>query len=104
MEVRSRPERQVGRAPLEEFVSGIFEEEIHAKWVASLIDGVDGVLQATTQGLVPKHAIKPVDRLLSNDQLSRQEIFACWVPFVVAGRAEMGYVRDTCKNRSQEYS
>jgi Transposase DDE domain len=102
VEVSSRSERQVGREPLEEFISGIFEEEIHAKRGASLIDGVDGVLHAATlgiraigqglaaaQGLVPKHAITQVDRRLSNDRRSRQEIFACWVPFVVAGRAEI---------------
>ena len=73
----SRSERQVGREQLEDFVEGIFGEEIHAKRVASLTDGVDGVLHAATlgiraigqglaaaQGLVPKHAIKQVDRLL----------------------------------------
>jgi hypothetical protein len=75
VEVRSRPERQVGRVQLEEFVEDIFEdifgEEIHAKCVASLTDGVDGVLHAATsgiraigqglaaaQGLVPKHATR----------------------------------------------
>jgi hypothetical protein len=102
VEVRRRPKRQVGREQLEEFISGMFAEEIHAKRVASLIDGVDGVLHAATlgiraigqglaasQGLLPKHAIKQVDRLLSNEQLSMQESFACWVPFVVAGRAEI---------------
>ncbi len=102
MEGRSRPERQVGRVQLEAFVEGIFGEEIHAKRVASLIDGVDGVLHAATlgiraigqglaaaQGLVPKHAIKQVDRLLSNTELDRESLFRCWVGFVVAERAEI---------------
>lgn len=102
MEVGSRPERQVGRDQLEDFVEGIFGEEIHAKRVASLIDGVDGVLHAATlgiraigqglaaaQGLVPKHAIKQVDRLLSNTDLDRESLFRCWVSFVVAERAEI---------------
>ncbi len=102
MEGRSRPERQVGRMQLEEFVEGIFGEEIHAKRVASLTDGVDGVLHAATlgiraigqglaaaQGLVPKHAIKQVDRLLSNTELDRESLFHCWVRFVLAERAEI---------------
>ena len=101
MEVGSRPERQVGRDQLEEFVEGIFGEAIHAKRVASRSDGVDGVLHAATlgiraigqglaaaQGLVPKHAIKQVDRLLSNTELDRESLFRCWVSFVVAERAE----------------
>jgi DDE family transposase len=102
VEGRSRSERQVGRVQLEEFVEGIFGEEIHAKRVASLINGVDGVLHAATlgiraigqglaaaQGLVPKHAIKQVDRLLSNTELDRQSLFRCWVSFVVAERSEI---------------
>lgn len=100
MEGSSRSERQVGREQLEEFVAGIFGEEIHAKRVGSLIDGVDGVLHAATlgiraigqglavaQGLAPKHAIKQVDRLLSNAKLGMERVFRCWVSFVVAERA-----------------
>lgn len=101
MEGRSRSERQVGRKELEAFARGIFGEERHAKRVESLIDGVDGVLHAATlgvralgqglaaaQGLVPKHAIKQVDRLLSNTALDRESLFRRWGGFVVAERAE----------------
>jgi hypothetical protein len=99
---RSKPERQVGREQLEDFVEGIFGEEIHAKRVASLIDGVDGVLHAATlgvraigqglavaQGVAPKHAIKQVDRMLSNTEIDRESLFRCWVSFVLAERAEI---------------
>jgi hypothetical protein len=102
VEVGSRPERQVGRDQLEECVEGIFGEAIHAKRVASLIDGVDGVLHAATlgirtigqglaaaQGLVPKPAITQVDRLLSHTELDRESLFRCWVSCVVAERAEI---------------
>lgn len=102
MEVPGRSERQIGREQLEEFVEGLFGEEIHAKRVASLIDGVDGVLHAATlgiraigqglaaaQGLVPKHAIKQVDRLLSNSELDWESLFRGWVAFVVAERSEI---------------
>ncbi len=46
MEGASRPKRQVGREQVEGFLDEIFGEEIHAKRVDSLIDGVDGVLFA----------------------------------------------------------
>lgn len=101
MEGSSRPERQVGRAPLAACVEEIFGEEIHAKRVASLIDGVDGGRQATSlgiraigrglavaQGLVPKPAITPVDRRLSNATVGLEPIVRGGVPFVVAERAE----------------
>lgn len=98
----TKTRRRVGRAQLEEYVSGIFEEDVHAKRVASLVNGVDGVLHAASlgvraigqglaeaQGLAPKHAIKQVDRLLSNPALSMETIFACWVRFVVGQRTEI---------------
>lgn len=71
-------------------MEGVFGEEIHAKRVGSLIDGVDGVLHAASlgvraigqglaaaQGLAPRHAIKQVDRLLSNSKLGLETIFCC---------------------------
>ena len=98
----SKPQRQVGREQVEEFVSGLFEADLHAKRVASLVNGVDGVLHAASlgvraigqglaaaQGLVPRHAVKQVDRLLSNPQLSMEQIFSCWVRFVVGEREEI---------------
>lgn len=74
---RKGPDGRVGRAQVVEFASGIFEEDLHVKCVASLVNGVDGVLHAASlgiqavgqglasvQGLAPRHTIKPVDRLL----------------------------------------
>jgi hypothetical protein len=99
---RKESKRRVGREQIEDFVSGIFEEDVHAKRVESLANGVDGVLHAgslgiraigqglaTAQGLSPRHAIKQVDRLLSNSQLSMESLIACWVRFVVGERAEI---------------
>lgn len=99
---RSKPERRVGREQIEEFVSSLFEEDLHAKRVESLTNGVDGVLHAASlgvraigqglaaaQGLAPRHAIKQVDRLLSNPQLSMESLFERWVRFVVGEREEI---------------
>ncbi len=99
---RNKPERRVGREQVAEFVSGLFEEDVHAKRVESLVNGVDGVLHAArlgvraigqglaaAQGLAPRHAIKQVDRLLSNEKLGVERLFERWVRFVVGEREEI---------------
>ena len=91
-----KQDRQFGREELEGLMDEVFGGEVHAQRLASLTDGVDGVLHAASlgvraigqglavaQGLVPRHAIKQVDRLLSNPKLSMAQVFGCWVPFVV---------------------
>jgi DDE family transposase len=101
-EGRSKQDRQFGREELERLMDEVFGGEVHAPRLASLTDGVDGVLHAASlgvraigqglavaQGLAPRHAIKPVDRLLSNPKLSMAQVFGCWVPFVVGERREI---------------
>jgi hypothetical protein len=99
---RGKAERKVGRQELDELMEEVFGGAIHAQRVASLRDGVDGVLHAASlgvraigqglaiaNGLAPRHAIKQVDRLLSNPKLMREEVARCWVHFVVAKRKEL---------------
>jgi hypothetical protein len=99
---RRKAERKVGREELDELMGEVFGGELHAQRVASLSDGVDGVLHAASlgvraighglavaNGLAPRHAIKQVDRLLSNPKLMREEVARCWVRFVVAERKEL---------------
>ena len=99
---RRKAERKVGRKELDELMEEVFGGAIHAQRVASLSDGVDGVLHAASlgvraigqglaiaNGLAPRHAIKQVDRLLSNPKLMREEVARCWVRFVVAARKEL---------------
>jgi len=77
----------------------VFGGEGHAPRLASLTDGVDGMLHAASrgvrvigqgvavaQGLAPRHAIKQVDRLLSHPKLSMAQVFGCWGPFVAGER------------------
>jgi Transposase DDE domain len=98
-EGRSQQDRQFGREELEGLMDEVFGGEVHAQRLASLTAGVDGVLHAASlgvraigqglavaQGLAPRHAIKQVDRLLSNPKLSMEQVFGCWVPFVVGER------------------
>jgi Transposase DDE domain len=99
---RRKAGRKVGREELDELMGEVFGGEIHAQRIASLSDGVDGVLHAASlgvraighglavaNGLAPRHAIKQVDRLLSNPKLMREEVARCWVRFVVAERKEL---------------
>ena len=83
-------------------VSSIFADDLHAKRVASLANAAVGVLEgaalgihaigralAFAAGLESRHAVKQVDRLLSNKGIEVWELFGCWVPFVVGDRQEI---------------
>ena len=83
------------------FVSDLFLGELHLKRISSLADATTGVLHsasvaihaigrglAMAKGLEVKHAVKQVDRLLSNSKLDVWTLFACWVPFVLGQRTE----------------
>jgi len=82
-----------------EFVAGVLDSDFHAKRVRSVSDATVGVLNAgalgvhaighglaVARGLMDKHAIKQVDRLLSNQGLSVDAVFEKWVPYVVGER------------------
>lgn len=82
-------------------------ESLHAKRVQSVTNAVVGVVNAVslsihaigaglaqTSGLNAKHAIKQVDRLLSNPGLNVWELFAHWVPYVLGGAHEIVVVLD----------
>lgn len=84
------------------FLEAIVGQDFHAKRVLSLADGVVGVLHAATLGihaigrglaaarnLEPKHAIKQVDRLLSNSGISFDRLLKSWIRFVVGVREEI---------------
>jgi hypothetical protein len=77
-------------------------ETLHTKRVRSLTNAAVGVMQAgalgihaigtglaVAQGLHAKHAIKQVDRLLSNPGLNVWELFGHWVPHVIGANREI---------------
>jgi hypothetical protein len=77
-------------------------ERLHAKQVESVTNAVVGVVRAVSlsihaigaglaavSGGQPKHAIKQVDRLLSNTALNVWALFAHWVPYVVAATPQI---------------
>src|SRR5919112_2950825 len=84
------------------FLDSVLDEDIHTKRVDSLANATLGVMTgaslgvaligkslAQARGLLPKHAIKQVDRLLSNRKLEAWDIFATWVPELVGSRTDL---------------
>jgi hypothetical protein len=84
---------------IHDVLSGVLEPDLHAKRVNSLCNATFGVLHsgslaicAIGQGLAAarslkiKHAIKQVDRLLSNTAIVVDDILVRWVPFVIGAR------------------
>jgi hypothetical protein len=81
------------------FVDTVFAGDIHAKRALSLASATLGVMEsaslaihtigqglAQARGLKSKHAIKQVDRLLSNQGIDVGEYFGYWVPHVIGSR------------------
>jgi hypothetical protein len=55
---------------------------------------VIGKSLAQVRGLLPKHAVKQVDRLLSNPRIEAWDVFASWVPEMVGPRQEIVVAMD----------
>ena len=77
------------------FVDELFGEDLHAKRVPSLAKATVGTLQASSlavsaighglalaQGGLSRHAIKQVDRMLSNDGIDVDALMADWAAIV----------------------
>jgi hypothetical protein len=76
--------------------------DMHAARVASLGNGVAGVMRAgkaaihaigaayaSLKGIKTKSGIKQIDRLLSNEKVDLDEVLRAWVGFVVGARQEL---------------
>jgi len=92
---------------IHEVLDGLLGEDLHAKRVNSLCDATLGVLHsgslaicAIGQGLAaagslkPKHAVKQIDRLLSNTAIDVDDILFRWVPFVIGERSSIMVAMD----------
>jgi hypothetical protein len=85
-----------------QFLSALFSEDIHAKRVYSLANATLGVISsaslavnsigqglALARGRLPKHAIKQVDRLLSNPGIDVDELSKRWIAHAVGPRPKI---------------
>ncbi len=84
------------------FIGGLYGGDLHMKRIESLAGATLGVMQAASlavamigqalaqaKGLVTKHAIKQVDRLLSNNGIDVWDSFARWVPHQIGERRDI---------------
>src|SRR5215203_1913888 len=94
-------ERSSGRlGEIRGFIGGLYGSDLHAKRVDALAGATLGVMTgaslavamigqalAQARGLVTKHAVKQVDRLLSNSGIDVWDSFRRWVPHQMNGRS-----------------
>src|ERR1700757_5404778 len=84
------------------YLGEVYGSDLHAKRIDSLAGATLGVMTAASlavamighalaqaRGLVTKHAVKQVDRLLSNDGIDVWDSFARWVPHQIGGRRDL---------------
>src|SRR5450432_3205382 len=84
------------------FIDSLYGHDLHAKRVDSLAAATLGVMTgaslavamigqalAQARGLVTKHAVKQVDRLMSNASIDVWDSFARWVPQQMGERADI---------------
>src|ERR1035441_7094184 len=84
------------------YIGGLYGPDLHAKRVDALAGATLGVMTgaslavamigqalAQARGLVTKHAVKQVDRLMSNASIDVWDSFARWVPQQVGDRPDI---------------
>ena len=94
--------RRAQLADVRAFLGAVYGADLHAKRIDSLAGAALGVMQsaslavamigqalAQAKGLVTKHAIKQVDRMLSNNGIDVGDSFARWVPHQIGARQEI---------------
>ncbi len=94
--------RRAQLADVRSFVGGVYGGDLHAKRIDSLAGATLGVMHAASlavaligqalaqaRGLVTKHAIKQVDRMLSNHGIDVWDSFARWVPHQIGERRDI---------------
>jgi hypothetical protein len=94
--------RRTQLADVRSFVGGVYGADLHSKRIDSMAGATLGVMQsaslavamigqalAQARGLITKHAIKQVDRLLSNNGIDVWDSFARWVPHQIGERRDI---------------
>ena len=102
-----KPDHTLGFDGIHRFLDGMLGDDMHAKRVQSLANATLGVVRtaslavhtigqglALARGLVTKHAVKQVDRLLSNDGIDIDAILPHWVHHVAGSRTDIKVAMD----------
>jgi hypothetical protein len=101
------PDRTVGFDCIHRLLDGMLGDDMHAKRVQSLANATLGVIRtaslavhtigqglALARGLVTKHAVKQVDRLLSNDGIDIDAVLPHWIQHVAGSRTDIKVAMD----------
>lgn len=99
--------RAISSDEIFQFLNELLEDDEHAKRVHSLANATLGVITSASlavhaigqglahaQGLTPKHAVKQVDRLLSNQGIEVDRYFEYWVPYVIGNSKSLRVAMD----------
>lgn len=102
-----QPNQTLCFADIHRGLTRVFGGDLHAKRVLSLANATLGVVRtaslavntigqglALARGLVTKHAIKQVDRLLSNEGIDIDAALRHWIPYVVGPRRSINVAMD----------
>jgi len=102
-----KPNQTLCFTEVHRFLTGLFDGELHAKRVLSLANATLGVITtaslavntigqglALARGRMTKHAIKQVDRLLSNQGIDIDAALRHWVPYLVGSRTSINVAMD----------
>lgn len=97
----------VGPEEIFSFLNELFAYDEHAKRVLSLANATLGVITSASlavhaigqglahaRGLTPKHAVKQVDRLLSNQGIEVERYFEYWVPYLIGENSSVQVAMD----------
>jgi hypothetical protein len=101
------PTLTLGFTAVHTFLTGLFDGDLHAQRVLSLANATLGVVMtaslavhaigpglARARGLNTRHAIKQVDRLLSNQGIDIDAALRHWVPYLVGPRTSINVAMD----------
>ena len=102
---------------IEQYVERVVGEEIHQKRALSIANAAIGVISAVSlclhsighalakeKGLNDKHAIKQIDRYLSNEGINLWQFFKCWIPIQIGPRKEVTIALDWTDFQSDDHA
>ena len=95
------PKLPIDEGRVHAWLTELFEDDLHARRVLAMTHVTLGVIHAASLGIhaigrgladargtLSKHAVKQVDRFLSNEGISVSQLAAQWVPYVLGERSE----------------
>ncbi len=112
-----RASRKTDRLHSQQLVEALFEDDLHARRVLSLGNGVAGVLRVATLSVhaigegyaevaqtKPRFGVKQVDRFLSNTAIDVGHLTRSWAAFVLGARTQIVVALDWTEFEKDDHS